>query len=697
MLSLLKELKQKSILSEGDYHFARLIAEKQQGQPYSPLQQNLAILLAALCHYSYQQGHSCLHLEADLLPALLNLPYSERDYLHRINEKIEHLPVEQWQSQLQSHIAFTHQPQDKVAPLVFQFERLYFYRIWQDEYRVAEYFAKSTQSMNVANEATQKMQSAVQNLGVFDRTLENAQIAEVLQKYFPETPQKGVINWQKIAVAMAMKQAFTLISGGPGTGKTTTVTRLLLALQTLYQRRLRIKLVAPTGKATARLKESMDNSLARLKKELALDDELIQAIPTQPETLHRLLGVRFFEENPKHNKQNPLLLDVLVVDESSMIDLSLMAKLLQALQPQTKLILLGDKDQLASVEAGAILAELGKFLAQGYSPDFVAYLAETTGQALASNPAGNPIRDHLCHLTQSHRFDEHSAIGRLAKLINQGKAEESWQFLHKDIAITHFQQVSQQVNDEINCDVVTNSALSLVDLAQYQSEEGNSLVYQQHCAKRVVQSAVRNYTDFLQEIQKLSEQTLPITPEQVQHIFAAFNQVRYLTALRVGELGSEKLNQYIAEGLRAKGLVQFHHPREHYVGKPIMITQNDSNVGLYNGDIGLYLISHDEQGIKRGRFYFENGKRELASRIPSHEPAFAMTVHKSQGSEFNHALMVLPTDPNPILSRELVYTGITRAKTQVTVFSTEQSWKTAVRKQTKRQSGLALLLQRQSE
>ncbi|TID12738.1 exodeoxyribonuclease V subunit alpha, partial [Avibacterium paragallinarum] len=305
--------------------------------------------------------------------------------------------------------------------------------------------------------------------------------------------------------------------------------------------------------------------------------------------------------------------------------------------------------------------------------------------------------DHLCHLTQSHRFDEHSAIGRLAKLINQGKAEESWQFLHKDIAITHFQQVSQQVNDEINCDVVTNSALSLVDLAQYQSEEGNSLVYQQHCAKRVVQSAVLNYTYFLQEIQKLSEQTSPITPEQVQHIFAAFNQVRYLTALRVGELGSEKLNQYIAEGLRAKGLVQFHHPREHYVGKPIMITQNDSNVGLYNGDIGLYLISHDEQGIKRGRFYFENGKRELASRIPSHEPAFVMTVHKSQGSEFNHALMVLPTDPNPILSRELVYTGITRAKTQVTIFSTEQSWKTAVRKQTKRQCGLALQLQHRCE
>ncbi|MFZ7157236.1 exodeoxyribonuclease V subunit alpha, partial [Avibacterium avium] len=355
-------------------------------------------------------------------------------------------------------------------------------------------------------------------------------------------------------------------------------------------------------------------------------------------------------------------------------------KLLQALKPQTKLILLGDKDQLASVEAGAILAELGKFLAQGYSPDFVAYLQQTTEQHLPAMEKGNPIRDHLCHLTQSHRFDEHSAIGQLAKLINQGKAEESWQLL--------------QAGDLAKSDVVTNSPLTLVDFMQFAQEmDMNTVAYQQYCANLIVQSAVQNYADFLTLIQQITAQNQPLDSEKIQQIFTAFNKVRYLTALRVGELGSEKLNQGIAEGLRAKGLVQFNQAREHYLGKPIMITQNDSNVGLYNGDVGLYLLTVDEQGNARGHFYFENGKRELASRIPSHEPAFVMTVHKSQGSEFDHAFMVLPTEPNPILSRELVYTGITRAKSRATVFSTEQSWKTAVKKPTKRQSGLALLLQ----
>ncbi|MFZ7156101.1 AAA family ATPase, partial [Avibacterium avium] len=318
MLGLIKELKEKGVFSEADYHFARLIAEKQQGKSYSLRQQNLAILLAVLCNHSYLQGHSCLLLEENLLQNLL--PYSEPEYANRINEQIGFLPVSQWIAELQDHIAFTTDPKSKVSPLVFQFNALYFYRIWQDEYRVAEYFANAIKRTELRSEK----QSAVQNSAIFDRTFDPQAIATILQKYFPASPQPTQINWQEIAVAMALKQPFTLISGGPGTGKTTTVTRLLLALQELYQQGLRIKLVAPTGKATARLKESMDNSLARLQAELALPETLIAAIPTQPETLHRLLGVRFYEETPRHNKQNPLLIDVLVVDESSMIDLSLM-------------------------------------------------------------------------------------------------------------------------------------------------------------------------------------------------------------------------------------------------------------------------------------------------------------------------------------------------------------------------------------
>ena len=645
MLNILLKLQQHNIISSGDYYFAELIAEKQRPFNYPEPIQQLAVLLAALANYSYQQGNTCLYLDHNLEHNLFSLCYrkldDDCDYLTEIKQKIANLPISQWQQKLQCHIAFSEQPQNKVAPLVFQFNALYFYRVWQDEFRLAEY-----------------LKSTVCFSRVLAKDFPADNLRNILTHYFLEP--KETTDWQKIAVAMSLRQPFSLISGGPGTGKTYTVARLLAAAQELHiqlhNKPLRIALAAPTGKAATRLTESIGNALS----EMELSQKLRQFIPTKSQTIHRLLGVGYFTEEIKFNKLNPLPIDLLVVDEASMIDLSLMAKLLQALRAQTKLVLLGDKDQLASVEAGAILGELGQFIEQDYSLDFTTYLNHVTGQQLIAKEQGNPIRDHLCYLRESRRFSQDSGIGHLAKAVNEGNAERSWQLFE------HY--------SDLSCIV-------------FEPQDDADKNYYARCLELVLQSAVEIYADFLQTIHRITQQNLPFNDENLKDIFDRFNSVRFLTALRVGEFGLENLNQIIAERLRQKGLLQFKHSRDWYLGKPIIVNQNDANAGLFNGDIGLYL------GNSRVFFETGNGYKSLSvSRVPSHETAFAMTVHKSQGSEFSHTVLVLPPELSPVLSKELVYTAVTRAKHRLTVFSKESIWKSAVKNPIKRQSGLGKLL-----
>lgn len=648
MLTLLYQLKQQQIISSSDYYFAKLIADKQQGAGYSETQQALAILLAALCSYSYQQGNSALILDFKTENNLFNLAYRhlEQDYLSQIKQKINYLPIAQWQECLTGHMAFTSAELKQVAPLVFQFGALYFYRTWQDEYRVARYFQKAI-TRNQTSLSSQDL----------------SQITQVLAKYFPAQNSADTqgINWQKMAVATALRQSFCVITGGPGTGKTTTVTRLLLALQELHCNKLYIKLVAPTGKAAARLTESINGALESLqqRENIPLSSELLATLPTQAQTLHRLLGAKRFEETPVFHTQNPLLVDVLVVDEASMIDLPLMAKLVQALQPNCKLILLGDENQLSPVGAGEMLGELSQFSLNPegqpmpYSPALTHYLQQVAQISLPSDPHVEPIRDALCRLWHSHRFSAQSGIGVLAEAVNKGRWKETLPLFERfdDIAL-HLFPAEQTA--------------------------------QAHAAW-VVESATAHYAPYLKLVQQYCRPDANPTETQIAQILHAFNQVRFLSALRGGTLGVEMLNEQMAQALKQQGLAQFKTARDWYLGKPIMITQNDSHIGLSNGDIGLYLGNR--------KVYFEQGQGRyraiLASRMPEYEPAFTMTIHKSQGSEFAHTVLVLPAEPNPILSRELIYTGITRAKQRLSIFSPLDIWHNAVRNPIQRQSGLA--------
>ncbi len=659
MLALLQELKKENAISQADYYFAQFIAEKQQAENDPQEVKDLAIFLSALCSYHQQQaGHTCVKLTDKLLQNPFNLGQEKQEWLQKFQAKMV-FPVSQWQEVLAQHIAFTQTPETEIKPLVFKFNALYFYRVWQDEDRIAHFFNQYFQ------QETQNKFSA-------------QEIKEVLDRFFPQAFSQlmpgEAHHYQKMAVATAIKQPFCILTGGPGTGKTTTVTRLLLALQTLAQGRLSIKLVAPTGKASARLTESLQNSLRDLqnRENIQISEELKQQLPQEAETLHRLLGVRYFGTETKYHARNPINVDVLVVDEASMIDLTLMATLINALRPETKLILLGDQDQLSSVEAGAVLAELGKFQYNGqqqllpYSPAHCAYLAETTGENLFAQAQALPFRDCLCHLVASRRFGSRPQIGELARAINARRGEESWQLFAK------YPQSEQ---------------IALINFDQIQTFSKPEEFQLRQCVQAVVKRAVEEYADYLNYIQSLHQQNLPMQ-NYVEQIFQKFNQIRFLTALRKNALGSETLNQLIFEALKNKGLLHFHQGKENYLGKPILITQNDRNVNLYNGDIGLYLLESNANGEKQGRYWFENGNNELPSRLPAHESAFVMTVHKSQGSEFKHTFLVLPREFNPVLSKELIYTGVTRAKEKISIFSSEKVWKYSVRTATERQSAL---------
>lgn len=479
--------------------------------------------------------------------------------------------------------------------------------------------------------------------------LDESRLAQLLNQYFGTTP---TLDWQKIACAMAVQNAFCVISGGPGTGKTTTVTKLLAILQSLYLAApLSIKLVAPTGKAAARLSESIRDA----KQKLELAPNLNAVIPEQAQTIHRLLGVIPQSNKYRHNSHNPLHLDLLIVDEASMVDLALMAKLVEAMPEHGRLILLGDKDQLTSVDTGNVLADICQDLVLGVQPFYsearVLQLNKLCHQgqhtALQAKQSDYVLADNIAFLQHSHRFDEKSGIGQLAKAVNSN---------------------DKQLLQEIK-------AFGYPELAFYDlTNEYKAMIIR--CAEA--------YSQYLALIKQGA------SPQEVHD---AFLQYQLLAAVREGNYGVNKLNSEIEAQLARMGLISPSH--RHYVGMPLMISQNDYQLKLFNGDIGI--IMPDDDGHLKAVFMSEGGSTRsfYPARLPAHEKVYAMTIHKSQGSEFLHTVMILPPMQQAKIgvNRQLVYTGITRAKKRFDLIAQPQVLQLAMNKMLTRSSGLYQRLQ----
>ncbi|GKV86172.1 exodeoxyribonuclease V subunit alpha [Pectobacterium atrosepticum] len=608
MIALLEIAQARRLLRPLDIQFARMLADDTQPE----------LLLAAACLSAHSgAGHVCLPLEN--LQAQTLFDGREPELAQQLITESGINTVAVWQQRLLASDAVS--DGSKPTPLVLQGEKLYLQRSWQSEGRVAQFIASERDSMSIDEPA----------------------IRAVLDRLFPDTGEE--IDWQKVAAAVALTRRIAVISGGPGTGKTTTVAKLLAALIELNTgEALRIQLAAPTGKAAARLTESLGLALHRL----AVDQRQREAFPQEATTLHRLLGAVTDSQRLRHHQGNPLHLDVLIVDEASMVDLPMMANVIAALPAQARIIFLGDRDQLASVEAGAVLGDICRFAEAGYSRARAQQLQRLTGCALdESGPEGQTtVSDSICLLRRSYRFDPHSGIGQLALAVNGGDDARVRAVLNGEFA-------------DITCS-------PLAEAEEYQA---------------MLAQCVEGYRDYLDLI------AAGATPDAVLH---AFQRYRQLCALREGPFGVAGLNQRIEQALHQSGLIQrSRNPLNRwYPGRPVMIGRNDAALGLFNGDIGIAMTG--EGGELRVFFPLPNGETKdvTPSRLPPHETAYAMTVHKSQGSEFEHTALVLPNHYLPVLTRELVYTAITRARQRLSLYTDVRILCRAVKTPTQRYSGL---------
>ena len=626
----------------------------------------LLILAAALTSHQLGRGHACLDLAATLDdPAFaLSLP-PEGAYLRDAENPVQlpgevlaGLSLSKWQAALARPSLVAPGPGN--TPLVLIGSRLYLRRYWQYE-------------QDVRSGIDQRLHSSE----MIQRALPIAELRQTLATLFPPSSTAGqVADWQKLACALAARSAFSIITGGPGTGKTTTVVRLLALLQALALadttspegagRALRIRLAAPTGKAAARLNESIAKAVAHLPLDgLAQADAVRAAIPVRVTTLHRLLGSRPDTRHFRHHAGNPLVLDILVIDEASMVDLEMMTAVLAALPGSARLVLLGDKDQLASVEAGAVLGQLCQRAREGhYTAATRDWLRAVTDEAI--DPAlvdatGTPLDQAVVMLRHSHRFSADSGIGRLAEAVNAGDTtavREAWTQGYTDLTLL-------PVND---ADEATFQAL-VIDGHSVDAQVGKAA---QPSGNETIRRGYGHYLETISQQHPEHDADQSTFDAWAKAVLQAHGTFQVLCALRRGPWGVDGLNQRISRLLRAADLIP--ESEGWYLGRPVLVSRNDYGLGLMNGDIGITLAlpGRDDQHWSL-RVAFPAGdeaqsiKWVLPSRLQAVETVYALTVHKSQGSEFAHAVMVLPDTLNPILTRELIYTGITRAKERLTL------------------------------
>lgn len=574
------------------------------------LTETSSVPVAMVCALLSQQvgvGHVCLPLES-----IAELPPwsdgAEQDLLAPLRA----LAVEALVTLLQESGLAGDDGQRR--PLVLDRGRLYQRRLFEHEAAVAERLEARLQRTWPVDP---QLLSAMDRL--FPPSVAEPGAGQMTLGFTSSRP----VDYQRRAAEVALERALTVVSGGPGTGKTSTVVKILALLveQALAENRPapRMLLLAPTGKAAARLAESIASARSRIP----CTDAVRVGISATTQTIHRALGVRPMG-GVAHDARRPFAADVVLVDEASMVDLALMRKLLDAVPESARLILLGDRDQLASVEAGAVLGDI-------------------CGAGLSEpQKSAAPLRACIVQLERSYRYHADSGIGVLAKALRRGDSKPALEVL----ASPQFQ------------DVLLHSALPGDGLGQ---------------AEREICEGYRAYLE----------------ASSAAYAHAAFDRFRVLCARRTGAWGVEGLNQAIERALARRGLL----PRRgagNYRGRPVMISRNNPGTRLNNGDVGLIWPRPASLGSLAATFPSGDGELRWLSpaRLPPHDTVFAMTIHKSQGTEFDHVLIVLPPEASPLVCRELLYTAVTRAKQRVSIYASADVVRAAIEQPIVRRSGL---------
>ena len=468
-----------------------------------------------------------------------------------------------------------------------------------------------------------EVKKILKELSDFEFDVDEKKIKDYLNKIYEKTEE---INLQKVAVAISMKKGFTVISGGPGTGKTTTVINILRSLIDYYGD-IQIKIAAPTGKAAMRIKESITNSVSEFINSNKLDEnEAEKLLQFNTLTIHRLLGYSPTFYKYRHDRENPLDADVLIIDESSMIDLAMMFRILIALKKGTRLILLGDRFQLDAVNPGSVFGDICGDDVNVFDEKTGKYLEYVTGfSGFNISNDDDVARRNVIQFNKSFRFPEDGLTGKSSFLIKAGKGFEAYEYL-----------TSQKVLFPLNS------------------------------FNKMFKSLLDDYFEYFKFLEN-----------DVEAAFEKFNRLCFLSPVKKGEFGVEGLNTKIELLLSKNGLINLRD--KFYNGRPILILKNDYNVSLFNGDIGICVYDKSENKTFAYFVTSDGSYRKIhISRLPEHQTAYAMTVHKSQGSEFDNIIYIQPDIKSDILTREMIYTAITRARKNICIFANKESFVRAV-------------------
>ncbi len=585
-------------------------------------------LAAALASNALRNSHLCANLE--YLSGKKFPEYKSGVELeHNDNElpKITLPLLDEWLENLKQYPKLI--SNDARTPLILDNDnRLYLHRYW-------------TYEKNLAKEIKRRCHTDTERINYL-----NPGDLTNISKYFEISKEK--IDWQQVAVFTALINDFTLITGGPGTGKTTVVSAIL-AMHIDHNPEMKISVCAPTGKAASRLKESIKDEITNLSPKIDKTQTKLENLDSS--TIHRLLGVNYLSPHFKHNSDNLIDTDLIVIDEVSMVSQSMMTKLMEALPEKTRIIMLGDKEQLASVEEGAILADLCDAAnVNRFSKNFIRKFKKLTAgrfSDLEESKEKSVLSDCVVELQKSQRFDDEKGIGKLKKAI-------------ADV-------------DTIGVDAVWNKTI----------EKSDELSTKSLPEKEKIVSTISEYIEnaTIKHKDKKVDYRSYLNAKTKEDAYSIFTEFKILCSHRSGRYGVKNINEIVHKLLIGTKKIAR--------GVPIMITENNNQMELYNGDIGL--IWEDETKNLKA-FFPELGSPALRGFpipfLPAYEEVFAMTIHKSQGSGFQNVLMILPEKDSPLLTRELVYTGLTRAKKYCEIWSGEDVFKKAVLRKTERDSGL---------